>query len=319
MKILVRLPNWLGDVVMSTALLNQLSDSHNHAQIDVIIKPELAPLLNNLNSIHYIWTFSKKEYKGLKGLYKFGSKLRKEKYDKYITLPDSFSGALIGYFAGIPQRTGYANEFRSLLLTEVRYKKKGLHRVREYLNLNENVQEDAGISVTINPTRASINLPEKFILFNANSEAVSRRIPVRKSSEIINRLTETTDSQIILTGTHRDKEFIQSIIDLCNEKNRIRNLAGKTSLSELVYICSRAELVISTDSGIAHVANATGTRVIVLFGAGNELNTAPFTTGNLHIIRKNDIACAPCVSNQCKFGEPKCLNEISVEDIIQCL
>ena len=319
MKILVRLPNWLGDVVMSTAFLNQLSAAHNNAQIDVIIKPELAPLLNNLDSIHHIWTFSKKEYKGLKGLYKFGKKLRKEKYDKYITLPDSFSGALIGYFAGIPQRTGYAKEFRSLLLTDVRNKKKGLHRVQEYLNLNENLQGAEEISVTINPATETINLPEKFIVFNANSEAVSRRIPVRKSSEIINRLTETTQAEILLTGTHRDKEFIQSVTDLCNEKNRIRNLAGKTSLSELVYICSRAELVISTDSGIAHVANATGTRVIVLFGAGNEFNTAPFTTSNLHIIRKKDISCAPCVSNQCRFGEPTCLNEISAEEIIHCL
>jgi len=91
MKILIRLPNWLGDVVMSTAFVNAVGQLYPDAQIDVIIKKELsniAPLIPGLTRIH---PFSKQEFSGLSGVYRFGKKLKSEKYDLFFNLPQSLS------------------------------------------------------------------------------------------------------------------------------------------------------------------------------------------------------------------------------------
>lgn len=85
MKILIRLPNWLGDVVMSTAFVAAVREFYPGAAVDVIIKKELsgiASLIPGLNTVH---PFSKQEHKGLKGAYHFGKQLRAEKYDLFLT------------------------------------------------------------------------------------------------------------------------------------------------------------------------------------------------------------------------------------------
>ena len=82
MKILVRLPNWLGDVIMSTSFLSALKKAYPESEIDVIIKKELADLLNYCNDINFIYKFSKKENSGISGLYAFGKSIcKRKKYD----------------------------------------------------------------------------------------------------------------------------------------------------------------------------------------------------------------------------------------------
>ena len=76
--------------------------------------------------------------------------------------------------------------------------------------------------------------------------------------------------------------------------------------------------MITTDSGPAHVANALGTPTIVLFGAGNENNTAPYNKNNSTIIRFGQLPCEPCVNNVCKvYGTPECLLRLDDNFIVQ--
>ena len=86
MKILIRLPNWLGDVIMSTAFIAAVKQFYPDAEVDVIIKQELssvADLIPGLNNIH---PFFKTAFKGLTGVYRFGKKLHAENYDAYFCL-----------------------------------------------------------------------------------------------------------------------------------------------------------------------------------------------------------------------------------------
>jgi len=100
-------------------------------------------------------------------------------------------------------------------------------------------------------------------------------------------------------------------------------------LEELVALHTKAELlqlfagsaaVLTTDSGPAHVANALGVHTIVLFGAGNENNTAPYNKNNRCIIRLGQLACEPCVSNTCKlYGVPQCLVKLDEQIIVSAV
>ena len=78
-----------------------------------------------------------------------------------------------------------------------------------------------------------------------------------------------------------------------------------------------AQVMLTTDSGPAHLANALGTHTVVLFGAGKESNTAPYNIGDRTIIRLNKLSCEPCQKNVClKYEVPQCLQQLDVDMIV---
>ena len=96
-------------------------------------------------------------------------------------------------------------------------------------------------------------------------------------------------------------------------------MAGKTNLKEMVELLNSSRVMLTTDSGPAHVANALGVHTIVLFGAGNENNTAPYNKINRQIIRLGQLPCEPCINNTCKlYGVPECLVQLD-ENIIAAI
>src|SRR5437763_4979878 len=118
MKILVRLPNWLGDMVMAVGALHQLPFFFPGAEVSVVAKKGLHELLPFFPPLQQQFVFDKNEYKGPQGLWQFGRSIRREqRFDLFISFPDSFSSALMGYAAAAKKRVGYKNEGRTVLLT----------------------------------------------------------------------------------------------------------------------------------------------------------------------------------------------------------
>ncbi|MBK7306748.1 MAG: glycosyltransferase family 9 protein [Chitinophagaceae bacterium] len=146
------------------------------------------------------------------------------------------------------------------------------------------------------------------VVININSEAVSRRLPAEKAISIITAVRHAIPNEIILVGSNKEADFVNEVFNALPNTNNITNKAGKTNLPELLQLFAGSAAVLTTDSGPAHVANALGVHTIVLFGAGNENNTAPYNKDNRSIIRLGQLACEPCVSNTCKiYGVPQCL------------
>ncbi len=315
MKILVRLPNWLGDVVMSIAFLKALRLCYHDAFIHVIIKSELGAIAGLLPEVDEIHLFKKSDFKGLFGLYQYGSSLKHEKYDLFFSLPDSFSSALIGYATGAKKRTGFKGDLRSFLLTDVKTKPAKHHRVEEYLALLPNQKS----SKTFKPD-TFLKQPDvqktNLLLLNFNSEASSRRMPLHKAKQVLDAvLTHFPDFDIGLIGSAKESFFVSQIIGESQNK-RIINFSNKTSLTELANLIASAKAMLSTDSGPAHLANSLKTPVLVLFGAGNEKNTAPYNQPYLLGLRLGKLSCEPCKKNTCKFGDTRCLGLLPEQDII---
>jgi len=322
MKILIRLPNWLGDVVMSTAFVNAVKQSYPDASIDVIIKKELsgiAALIPGLNLVH---PFSKQEYKGLRGAFRFGKKLKTEKYDLFFNLPTSLSSTVMGWATGANKRIGFTTEGGFLLLTNFYKKPANIHRVDEYLSLLEQFEGKKinNKSVKLNVENA-LPVNNKQVLVNFNSEASSRRMPIEKAQTILNLLTNTfknVDFKFI--GSPKEADFIDQIVNGAQNRERIENLAGRTDLSGLSSLMASSAVLLTTDSGPAHLANSVGTPTVVLFGAGNEYNTAPYNKQNLNILRYGKLSCEPCVKNTCElYNMPKCMQLIDELLIIDTL
>jgi lipopolysaccharide heptosyltransferase II len=320
MNILIRLPNWLGDMVMSTAFVQAVKNEYPTSAIDLVAKKGIDFLLDYFPEYGQSFIFSKDEYKGLGGLRKFGKMIAdQKKYDLFFCLPDSFSSAMMAHATAAKQRVGFKKELRSVFLTHTFTKKKNLHRVEEYVDL---LQQFTKKQLAVPPVqlKAVDGGKKDALVININSVAVSRRLPLAKSISIISAVRNAIPNEIILVGSKKEAEFVNEVFNTLPDKKNISNKAGKTDVPELVKLFAGSAAVLSTDSGPAHVANALGVHTVVLFGAGNENNTAPYNKNNRTIIRLGQLPCEPCVSNDCKlYGVPQCLERLDEQIIVSAV
>lgn len=325
-NILVRLPNWVGDVIMALPFIDAVKKTFPEHQIHVVIKSGLEDILAFAEGIDTISTYSKKEYKGLLGGYKFGKQLSKKfDYEFFYCLPNSFSSAWIGYFTQSKNRIGFKNEMRDFLLSESCDKPTGQHRVNDYLHLLKEfspldaVEVKSSLQLTERHSYVGNTSVKKNLLLNINSEAFSRRIPVESAASLLLKLGETNNYTLYLSGSNKEIPYVKEVLNLLPADFKIENRAGRTSLKELFELVGSMDFVVSTDSGIAHIANAFGVNTVVIFGAGDERKTRPFNSRNLKIIRKPNLECAPCISNKCIFHTPKCISELNMERVVTAL
>jgi lipopolysaccharide heptosyltransferase II len=305
------MPNWLGDMVMASAFIQAVQEQYPGCTIDLIIKKELEFLSPHLPAHGRDYIFSKKEYAGLKGAKKFGQQIRKEKkYDLFFCLPESASSAAMGNETGAKKRIGFRRAVTFLFFTNTYKRKKNIHRVEEYISL---LAEFTGVAISVPPVQLNTTVQQKnnSLIININSEASSRRLPKEKAVSIVNTIRKQISNEIILIGSPKEKISVEEVFELLEDKTGVSNMAGNTSLPELITLFAAAKGMLSTDSGPAHVSNAVGTNTIVLFGAGNENNTAPYNRQNCVVIRLGKLSCEPCTDNVCKrYGTPECLLQL---------
>jgi lipopolysaccharide heptosyltransferase II len=319
-NIIIRLPNWLGDLVMSTAFVKAVQQQYPLACIDLITKKGIDFLLDYFPAHGERFVFDKSVYKGVSGAWSYGRLLRKQKrYDLFFSLPDSMSSAIMAKASGAKKIVGFKKELRNVLLTHAYTKRSQLHRVEEYVNLLEQFTRST-IPVPAVELVQPVGERNDTIIVNINSEAVSRRLPVSKAISIINAVRKAVPREIVLVGSPKEKVFVDTVYNSLEDKTGIQNIAGQTNLPQLIQLFGSCSVVLTTDSGPAHVSNALLTHTIVLFGAGNENNTAPYNKDKRTIIRLGKLSCEPCLSNTCKrFGVPECLLQLDENLVAQTI
>jgi len=114
----------------------------------------------------------------------------------------------------------------------------------------------------------------------------------------------------ILVGAPDEAEIAATVVEIST--NPLINMSGKTDLGEAVAILSVADLLISNDMGLAHVAPSVGTDTITIFGPTNPETTRSFAQ-NAEIIRKA-VECSPCMLRDCPIDH-RCMTQISVEEV----
>lgn len=255
--------------------------------------------------------------------FKEASKIKKLKPDIGIAYPNSFSSALFLYLAGAKKRYGFKGDMRSMLL-EKSFKRESLHRAESFIEL-------VGKTLKIRPSKKfktylligeeeleqAKNLikgiERPYIVLNPNSRAQSRTWPLNHWGKLIELLNNKGIKPIVI-GSEEDVERGTELEKL---GGKFFNLIGKTSLRELIHILKLSELLISNDSGPAHIGYTVGTKTVVLFGAGDERKTGPYNTDRAIVLRASGIPCAPCEKNRCPYGEPRCMIELKPDFVFK--
>jgi heptosyltransferase II len=332
LNILVRVPNWVGDSVMSLPFFDALHLAFPDSRVDIIAKDTVHDIFRYHPAISMIHSFSKTKTKGLHRLFRYGRALQRETaFDVFFTLAPSFSSSVIGLGTGCRSRIGYAGDGRSLLLTHSPRPVPGKHRVEAYCRLLDCLAEPhlfkQNAEKTVRIVFSQSEQQERMlplspgmwqIVLNVNSEAPSRRLPLETWTGLGRKLLAEAPQPVNLNfiGTAAEGEHVHQVMREIASPDRTLDFTGKTSLLELALFLRDADLVISNDSGPMHLANAVGTPVITFFGAGNPAETSPFNRENAVVINKH-LPCSPCVKNICKFKIVRCLEQISVDEIYQ--
>ena len=118
----------------------------------------------------------------------------------------------------------------------------------------------------------------------------------------------------VLTGTDHDHDRVEGLTALLRKRvphNQYHNLAGQTSIDDLIALLLNSKGMISNDSGPAHVAYFLGVPCLVFMGAGDPISTGPTYGAGKAIALREPIACSPCLKNTCPLGTLQCLKELN--------
>ncbi len=319
-RILVVGPSWVGDMVMAQSLYIKLHQRFENPLIDVVAPQWSSPIVARMPEVQrgIGLPLSHGEF-GFSTRREIGTSLRDHRYTRAIVLPRSWKVALLPFFAGIPQRTGYRGEMRFGLLNDIRILDKSVltQTVQRYVSLGlaENSPQPPE---TPNP-RLRVDLENqkrvlKDLALDFDRPAIgfmpgaeygpAKQWPAEYFSSLAGGLAKQ-GFQVWIFGSEKEKGLGEEIVA---GQTDIHNLCGKTSLEDVIDLMAATRLAVSNDSGLMHVAAAVDIPVVAIYGSSSADFTPPLTDKKYILSRK--LECAPCFERRCPLGHYRCLKEL---------
>lgn len=327
-NIIVRMPNWLGDLVMATPVLADLRKRFPHADITAMCQSNVAALLKCDPHISQIYSYKKPSgwvHRSQHG--EIITAIRHGEYDLGVLTTNSFSSAWWFWRGHVKERLGYATHWRSLLLSKALpfpVQKETQHLVITYKMLLEPLgiplsdtapqlyisaqEKEAAQELLINQ---GINLGEDIVVgINPGAAYGSAKcwLPER-FVEVTKRLLEDKKVFVVYFG---DPAGAPLVNDICKQMpQRVINLAGKTTIREAVALIQQCTVFLTNDSGPMHIAAALKIPLLALFGSTSDVRTGPYGGGR--VIHKH-VACSPCYKRVCPI-DFRCMKRIGVDEV----
>ncbi len=324
-NIIVRMPNWIGDLVMATPILADLKAAYPDASLTVMCKKPLGDLLIKDSHIDEIFSFSCPSgfFRRL-GNRSVIEKLRVGKYDLGILLTNSFSSAWWFWQGRVKERLGFARDGRGFLLTmPVKTdKKKDRHLTHIYKSLlsplgiepsntSPKLYLDDEELANAKEQLSKYGVKEKIVGINPGAAFGEAKCWLPGRFQAVAKDLISDGYTVLFFGDQKGKQLIDSI---CRElPSDVINLAGSTSLRELMAYLKLCDVLLTNDSGPMHMAVALGVEVIALFGSTSAIYTGPFPHGT--VIQK-PVKCSPCFKRTCPI-DFRCMKQIEANEVLQ--
>lgn len=330
-RILVTRADRIGDLVLSTPVFSELRKKFPNGHIAALTFRENAAILEGNPFLDEVILYDKKgSEKSWLGNFVFSQKLKKKNFDAVIHLHATNRMHTVGLLAGIPVRIGWDRRAPKALTHVFKdTKSEGSKHEAEY---NFDLLKPLGVTAPAKPetyfpvpssavekTRAlltSMNLKgeKPLVLFSPGASCPSKRWPAERFGILADFIFSKYGGEFAAVGTRADRPLIEKIKQTA--KVPVLDLSGRLDLSMLGALFKNAALVISNDSGPAHIASAVGAPVISIFGRRNPgLSPArwrPLGENSRYVWK--DTGCDPCLAHDCQINF-LCLDIISSEDV----
>jgi heptosyltransferase-2 len=335
MKILAFCPNLIGDTVMATPALRALRAGFPGATILGVIKPHVAPVLDGTTWLDDLIRFDPGARDRRHRTAAVWRRLRSERADVAVLMPNSFRSALLAWAAGVPRRVGYARGGRGVLLTdrlEVPRDERGrrlpVPAVGCYLALVRRLGCRAGslrleLATTADDEAAAdhawsglgLSLPEDrpvVCLNTGGAYGPAKSWPSAYFAEVARRLASEAGVRVLVVCGPGEREAARAIA----AHPGVVSLADQELGIGLTKACvRRSALMITTDSGPRHFAAAFGVPVITLFGPTHVAWTRTDHPRAVHLLRP--VPCGPCQKGVCPLGHHRCMTELRPEAVLK--
>ncbi len=303
---------------MATPVLQDIRHAFPHAHISALGGEPIRALLEHNPNIDAFLPFSKKEIPQLV------QTIQEKQFDLGILLTGSFSSAWLFFRARIPRRLGYRGHFRSLLLSPG-VRKSEFHEKQHLVKTYKELLSPLDIAVSDTAPKLFVTDEEKqkawmrlshhgiakeqtLIGINPGAAYGSAKcwLPERFRT-LTEELLKKPNVRIVYFGDTNGKSLVDTI---CKDLP-VLNVAGATTIRELMAMISHCSLLVTNDSGPMHMASALSIPVVALFGSTSAIKTGPYQHGT--IIHKQ-VSCSPCYKRTCPI-DFRCMKRITVEDV----
>jgi heptosyltransferase-2 len=324
-RIVIRPPNWLGDAVLALPAMGALRRHFHSASITVAATGAVAALFREHTGVNPDAVVA------LPGAKRDAVRvLRDGRFELGILFPNSFGSAWQLRTAGVPQRWGYARSARGWILTRTSKPEAPAahqHQADYYRNLVRGLGipcDDDAPRITASPEAMrhaaksvgvdALEGARIITLAPGAAYGQAKQWPPARVAELAAKLIRERDAVCVLVGAIHDRDAGRAIeawlrAHAPETLGRLRNVIGNTDLGTLVALTAGSRVCVTNDSGVMHVAAATGRAVVAMFGPTDERATRPLGRGD---VLTADVFCRPCHLRDCPIDH-RCMKRITVD------
>lgn len=310
-KILIIGLSCLGDNLLLTPSLKLIKDTFKKADIEIVVGPRAIEFAkeNPLFSTYHI-------YDKRKGILRLVRNLRKKKYDLII----DFRNSLLPFFLRSKFKlTFFLKEFfsdkmftheseRILKFIEPFFGK--IEKIHLYFPVKNSSRE----KITELFKKWNIKASDIIVVLNPGGNFIPKRWDKKNFISLGKALIKEYEAKIFVVGGEKEKNLTREIKEGIGDE-RVIDLGGKTTISELAALLEKSDLMVTNDTGPMHLASAVDCPVVAIFGPSNPYRYGPIGVKN-YVVHA-DIDCFPCrVEGKCKIGF-ECMKRVTVEDVLK--
>jgi heptosyltransferase II len=332
MKAVVFLPNWLGDLTMSTPLLRAVRCKFGKdARLIGVMRPHLADVLSGTDWLDEQWYFAPRGADRAQRVWAVADRMRRERFDLAILLTNSFRAGLMAWWAGAKQRLGYVRNGRGFLLTHKLYPRKQGRRivpeptVESYLAIADALgcgRESPRLELAVTAEqersadavfkRLGLRRDGRVILLNCSGAYGAAKLwPTDNFGLLANLLAARCDCDALVMCGPGERGIAKEIVAHANNP-RVFSMADQPlDLGTAKACIKRGRLMVSTDSGPRHVAAALGKPVITLYGPMSPIYGRNPTQQAIDLML--DLDCIGCRKRVCPLGHHRCMRDLGVD------
>jgi lipopolysaccharide heptosyltransferase II len=330
----------IGDVLMTTPAFRALKESKPGRKLTLLTSgsgeaiAHLIPEINEVIRFDSPWMKATPQRDDSGFDVEMIEQLRQEKFDAAVIFTvfsqNPLPAAYLCYLAEIPLRLGYCRENPYQLLNhwlkdnETEHSLR--HEVRRQLDLvrfvgcettNDRLSlivPEAAIQSTVNllvMQDPHFNMNEPWIVIHPGATAQSRRYPAEKYITVADILTCDHNLQVVFTGTKSEHQLVEFI--RANVRGHTTSLVGRINLAEMTALIKMAPLLITNNTGPAHMAAALDTPLVQLYALTNPQHTPWKGTSR---VLSHDVPCKNCFKSICPMEHHHCLRLINPQDVV---
>ena len=307
-KIFIEIPSWLGDAIMATPAIQNIIKTYPDAKITLLGSFVSTQAFENYENIEKIVVDNTKKdgnrYKNLISLAKSIGKV-----DLAISFRRSFSSKFMMFFVKAKKKFNYKRLTKKEIHLAIRYN----DFVNKVLKLNN---EAGDLKLYFKPFK--FDKPTFGINPGATYGSAKRWYPQEFAKLAI---TLSSKYDIVIFGGPSEIDIAKDIEDelIKNGVLNYQNLAGKTSIKELIEKIAGLNLFVTNDSGPMHVAAAYKVKTVSIFGPTKFTETNQWRNDKNGLIVTKNLDCAPCMKRECPLKHHNCMKNITASDVMSAI